>query len=90
MKDFALHSPFDKCRQPMKAVGYLGKNLEPWSATFMPCKMLLCGESSEFYWTGWLLLHSWSPTFKFIERADYMPRHHHVPKQLMLVGRSCA
>ena len=65
-------SPFNKRRQPTKAVGYLGKNLEPWSATFMPCEMLLCGESSEFYWTGWLLLHSWSrsPTFKFIESVD--------------------
>ena len=63
------NSPFNKRRQPMNAVSYLGKNLELWSATFMPCEMLLCGESSEFYWTGWLLLHSWSPTFKFIERA---------------------
>ena len=35
----------------------------------MPCEMLLCGESSEFCWTGGLLLHSWSPTLKFIERA---------------------
>ena len=59
----------------MKAVGYLGKNLEPWSATFMPCKMLLRGESSKFYWTDWLLLHSWSPSFKFIERAGFKAKY---------------